>query len=78
MASQHIQAVAAPSKDAILHSILENNREYNARQEPGIIPGCSHCHLEAKMPFLSNWPDSPLPCREPAADFEAVNAHFSA
>ncbi|KAK3900485.1 hypothetical protein C8A05DRAFT_45689 [Staphylotrichum tortipilum] len=73
MASQHIQVVPPPSKDAILHSLLEIIRAYNARQEHGIVHGFGECQLEAKMPLLT-----PLPCREPAADFDAVNAHFSA
>ncbi len=71
MASQH--------KDAILHSLLEIVRAYNAHQDPGIIHGFGQCRLEAKMPLsLNNQPDAPLPCREPAADFDTVNAHFSA
>ncbi|KAG7285620.1 hypothetical protein NEMBOFW57_010249 [Staphylotrichum longicolle] len=76
MASQHIQVVAPPSKDATVQAFLQNMRAHN---EPGSVPlvfGGGQLHAE--MPFLLNVPGAPLPCREPAADFEAVNAHFSA
>lgn len=80
MASQHIQVVTPPSKDAILHSLLGIIRARNARQPPGsVYAGFGVCELEAEMPLLlNNRPGAPLPCREPVADFEAVNAHFSA
>ncbi len=79
MASRHIQVVPPPTKDAILDSLLETVHKYNARHEPGINPGFGHASLTAEMPLLlNNRPGAPLPCREPPADFEAVNAHFSA
>jgi hypothetical protein len=80
MASQHIQVVTPPSKDAFLDSLLETIRAHNARQPPGSVwAGFGVCELEAEMPLLlNNRPGAPLPCREPAADFEAVNAHFAA
>ncbi|OBT65313.1 hypothetical protein VE03_04597 [Pseudogymnoascus sp. 23342-1-I1] len=52
----------APSQDAILNSLLE----------------LDHACLDAEMPLLLNLPSSPLACREPPAEFEAINAHFSA
>ncbi|EAW16719.1 uncharacterized protein NFIA_060750 [Aspergillus fischeri NRRL 181] len=79
MASQHIQVATPPSKDAILESLVENVRACNARLPPGrdnIVFGA--CELEAEMPLLLNRPGAPLPCREPPAEFETVNAHFSA
>ena len=78
MASQHILATP-PSKDAILNSLLEIVRVYNAHPPPGrdtIVFGA--CELNAEMPLLLNLPGSRLACREPPAEFEAVNAHFSA
>lgn len=78
MASQHILATP-PSKDAILNSLLEIVRVYNAHPPPGrdiIVFGA--CELNAEMPLLLNRPSSRLACREPPAEFEAVNAHFSA
>ena len=78
MASQHILATP-PSKDAILNSLLEIVRVYNAHPPPGrdtIVFGA--CELNAEMPLLLNLPSSRLACREPPAEFEAVNAHFSA
>ncbi|KAK1782641.1 hypothetical protein QBC45DRAFT_402145 [Copromyces sp. CBS 386.78] len=36
------------------------------------------CELEVSMPVLLNRPGAPLPCREPPAEFETVNGHFSA
>ena len=54
-------------------------RACNARLPPGrdkMVFGA--CELEVEMPVLLNRPDAPLPCREPAAEFETVNAHFSA
>ncbi|KAK0718700.1 hypothetical protein B0T21DRAFT_295904 [Apiosordaria backusii] len=79
MASQHIQVATPPSKDAILESLVENVRACNARLPPGrdkIVFGA--CELEAEMPLLLNRPGARLPCREPPAEFETVNAHFSA
>ncbi|KAI3144136.1 hypothetical protein CBS147326_1140 [Penicillium roqueforti] len=76
MASQHIQVVTPPSKDATVQAFLQNMRAHN---EPGSVPlvfGGGQLHAE--MPLLLNVPGAPLPCREPGADFEAVNAHFSA
>lgn len=74
MASQHILATP-PSQDAILNSLLENVRAYNAR---GLYVGLRECNLDAEMPLLLNPPGAPLACWEPLAEFEAVNAHFSA
>lgn len=76
MASQHILATS-PSKDAILDSLVENIRAYNARL-PCLYVGMRECNLDAEMPLLLNPPAAPLACREPPAEFEAVNAHFSA
>jgi hypothetical protein len=76
MASQHILATP-PSQDAILNSILESVRAYNARL-PQLYVGLRECDLDAEMPLLLNPPGAPLACREPPAEFEAVNAHFSA
>jgi hypothetical protein len=80
MAPQHIQVVTPPSKDTILHSLLEIIRAHNARQSPGSArAGFGVSELEVEMPLLlNNRPGAPLPCREPAAEFEAVNAHFAA
>jgi len=82
MASQHLQVVTPPSKDAVLNSLLDTIRAYNARQPPEMVharAGFGVCVLDVEMPLLLNHrPGTPLPCREPAADFEAVNAHFSA
>ncbi|EAQ84575.1 hypothetical protein CHGG_08589 [Chaetomium globosum CBS 148.51] len=78
MASQHILATP-PSKDAILNSLLEIVRVYNAHPPPGrdaIVFGA--CELNAEMPLLLNPRSSRLACREPPSEFEAVNAHFSA
>ncbi len=76
MASQHILATA-PSQDAILNSLLERVRAYNARI-PRLYVGLNSFDLDAEMPLLLNPPSAPLACREPPAEFEAVNAHFSA
>ncbi|KAK3905319.1 hypothetical protein C8A05DRAFT_12838 [Staphylotrichum tortipilum] len=76
MASQHIQVVTPPSKDTTVQAFFQNIR---ARKEPGSVPpvyGGGQLNLE--MPRVLNVPGVPLPCWEPAADFEAVNAHFSA
>ena len=76
MASRHIQVVTPPSKDATVQAFFQNMRAHN---EPGSVPLVSGGgQLNAEMPLLLNVPGAPLPCREPAADFEAVNAHFSA
>ncbi|RDL30385.1 Uncharacterized protein BP5553_10263 [Venustampulla echinocandica] len=76
MASQHILATA-PSQDAMLNSLLELVRAYNARI-PRLYAGLNSFDLDATMPLLLNLPSAPLACREPPAEFEAVNAHFSA
>lgn len=76
MASQHILATP-PSQDAILNSLLEGIRAYNARI-PRLYVGTDSFDLDAEMPLLLNLPSAPLACREPVAEFEAVNAHFSA
>lgn len=76
MASQHILATP-PSKDAILSSLLENVRAYNARL-PHLYVGLRECNLDAEMPLLLNPPDAPLECQEPLTEFEAINTHFSA
>ncbi|KAH6617377.1 hypothetical protein F5144DRAFT_586298 [Chaetomium tenue] len=81
MASQHHVRILAtpPSEDAILNSLLEIVRDYNAHLPPGrnpIVFGA--CELNAEMPLLLNLPSSRLACREPLSEFEAVNAHFSA
>ncbi|KAI0903642.1 hypothetical protein F4823DRAFT_568486 [Ustulina deusta] len=66
MASQHILATP-PSKDAIVNSLLENVRDYNARL-PRLWVGLRECTLDAEMSLLLN----------PPAEFEVVDAHFSA
>ncbi|KAI0855459.1 hypothetical protein F4860DRAFT_34597 [Xylaria cubensis] len=76
MAPQHILATP-PSKDAILNTLLEDVRDYNARL-PRLYVGLRECTLDAEMPLLLNPPGAPLACREPSAEFEAVHAHFSA
>ncbi|KAJ4392334.1 hypothetical protein N0V93_005960 [Gnomoniopsis smithogilvyi] len=76
MASPHILATPA-SQDAILESLLEDVRAYNAR-EPRLYVGLRECNLDAEMPLLLNPPGEPLACRESPSEFEAVNAHFSA
>ena len=76
MASQHILATP-PSKDAILNSLLEIIRAYNARQ-PRVNIVFGACELDAEMPLLLNPPCAPLACREPPGEFETVNDHFSA
>ncbi|KAI0543936.1 hypothetical protein F4679DRAFT_577251 [Xylaria curta] len=76
MASQHI-LVTPHSKDAILNSLLENVRDYNARL-PRLYVGLRECTLNVRMPLLLNPPGAPLTCREPPAEFEAIHAHFSA
>ncbi|KAJ0161743.1 hypothetical protein CTA2_5666 [Colletotrichum tanaceti] len=75
MTSQHVLATP-PSKDAILNSLLEDVRAYNAHRPPHA--GLRECDLYAEMPLLLNLPGAPLACRETPAEFEAVNAHFSA
>ncbi|KAK6213601.1 hypothetical protein QIS74_09603 [Colletotrichum tabaci] len=75
MTSQRILATA-PSQDATLRFLLEDVRTYNARQPPHA--GLRECDLYAEMPLLLNLPGAPLACREPPAEFEAVNMHFSA
>ncbi|KAJ4398819.1 hypothetical protein N0V85_006180 [Neurospora sp. IMI 360204] len=68
-----------PSKDAILESLVENVRVCNARLPAGRDKMVfAACELEVSMPVLLNRPGAPLPCREPAAEFETVNGHFSA
>ncbi|KAI0868225.1 hypothetical protein GGS24DRAFT_513698 [Hypoxylon argillaceum] len=76
MESQRILA-RPPAKDVILNSLLENVRNYNARQ-PDLYVGLRECTLNAEMPLLLNPRAAPLACREPSAEFEAVNGHFSA
>jgi hypothetical protein len=76
MASQHILATP-PTKDAILNSLLENARNYNARR-PDLYVGLRECTLNAEMPLLLNPRAASLACRESPAEFEAINAHFSA
>ncbi|KAK7976993.1 hypothetical protein PG988_004483 [Apiospora saccharicola] len=75
MAHQHILATP-PSEDAILDSLLEHIRSWNARQPQYI--GYGDCNLEAEMPLLLNPREAPFACREPPAVFEAINAQFSA
>ncbi|KAK9794423.1 hypothetical protein AB5N19_00234 [Seiridium cardinale] len=76
MASQHILATP-PSKDVILNSLLDNVHAYNARL-PRLYVGLPECNLDAEIPLILNLPGAPLAYREPPAEFEAVNAHFSA
>ncbi|KAI1129788.1 hypothetical protein F5Y10DRAFT_145540 [Nemania abortiva] len=76
MASQHILATP-PSKDAILNSLLENVHAYNARL-PRLYVSMRECNLDAEMPLLLNPRGAPLACRESPAEFEAINARFSA
>ncbi|KAI0108571.1 hypothetical protein GGR51DRAFT_119854 [Nemania sp. FL0031] len=76
MVSQNTLATP-PSKEAILNSLLENVRAYNAR-EPRLYVGMRECNLDAEMPLLLNPRDAPLACVESSSDFEAINAHFSA
>jgi hypothetical protein len=75
MVSQHILATPL-SQDAILNSILDSVRAHNARLLRLYID-LRECALDAEMPLLLNLPDAPLACREPLAEFETVNAHFS-
>ncbi|KAK4151634.1 hypothetical protein C8A00DRAFT_35727 [Chaetomidium leptoderma] len=70
MASQHILATPR-SQDAILNSLVENVRAYNARL-PRRYVGLRECNLDAEMPLLLNPPGAPLACREPPAEFEAI------
>ena len=70
MASQHILATA-PSQDAILNSLLEGIRAYNARI-PRLYVGTDSFDLDAEMPLLLNLPSAPLACREPLAEFEGA------
>ncbi|KAH6845708.1 hypothetical protein B0I37DRAFT_191163 [Chaetomium sp. MPI-CAGE-AT-0009] len=77
MGSQDILVITPASKDAILNSLLENVREYNARQ-PGLYVGLRECNLDVEMPLLLNPRSATLPCWEPPAVFEAINDHFSA
>ncbi|OBT71933.1 hypothetical protein VF21_09022 [Pseudogymnoascus sp. 05NY08] len=77
MASQPILATT-PSKDAMLNSFLEIVRNNNARLPPGrnkVVFAATD--LEVEMPLLLNRPGEPLACKEPAAVFAAINAHFS-
>ena len=67
------------SKDAILNTLLERTRNYNARLPPGGSKVVfTACQLEVDMPLLLNLRGAPLACIEPLVEFEAVNAHFSA
>jgi len=76
MASQCILATP-PSQGVILNSLLKNASYYKAWL-PRLYVGLRECNLDAEMPLLLNPPGAPLACREPLAEFEAVNAHFSA
>ncbi|KAL2133497.1 hypothetical protein VTI74DRAFT_2262 [Chaetomium olivicolor] len=76
MASQHLLIATPPSQDAILNSLLEDARAYNARQPRHA--GLCYAKLDAEMPLLLNPPWAHLACWEPLAEFKAVNAHFSA
>ncbi|KAK4154476.1 hypothetical protein C8A00DRAFT_14421 [Chaetomidium leptoderma] len=67
MASQHLLIATPPSQDAILNSLVQDARA-----------GLCVVNLDAEMPLLLNPPGAPLACWEPLAEFEAVNAHFSA
>ncbi|KAJ4302483.1 hypothetical protein N0V88_002628 [Collariella sp. IMI 366227] len=74
--SPTVGVVTPPSKDATVQVFLQNIR---AHKEPGSVPLVyGGGQLNVEMPRLLNVPGEPLPCWEPAADFEAVNAHFSA
>ena len=74
MASQHIQVVTPPSKDATVQAFLQNMRAHN---EPGSVPLVfGGGQLYAEMPRLLKVPGAPLPCREPAADFEPSTPTF--
>jgi hypothetical protein len=74
--TEHVQATP-PAPDAILNALLERTRAFNAR-EPRPYDGMAGITLRAEMPRIRNPRESQVPCREPPAVFEAVNAHFSA
>lgn len=76
MATEHVLATP-PSPGAILDPLLESVRAFNAR-EPRLYAGLSSVTLTAEMPRIRNPREPQVPCREPPAVFEAVNAHFSA
>ncbi|KAK3293376.1 uncharacterized protein B0H64DRAFT_211507 [Chaetomium fimeti] len=73
MGSQNILATP-PTPSAILDPLLERVRAFNTQPPVGLC----QFNLDAEMPLLLNPPDEPVPCSEPLALFEAVNAHFSA
>ncbi|KAI0133116.1 hypothetical protein F4776DRAFT_140470 [Hypoxylon sp. NC0597] len=58
----------AGTKEAILSSLLEDARHWR---------GLRDYVYDLNMPLLFNSKESPLPCRETSAEFEAINSSFS-
>ncbi|KAI1450733.1 hypothetical protein F5Y02DRAFT_1954 [Annulohypoxylon stygium] len=56
------------TKEAILNSLLEDARKYGKLRDQV---------YDVYMPLLLNPRESPLPCRETPAEFEAINSSFS-
>jgi hypothetical protein len=71
MASRRFFVQEPISDDYILNSYLEHALEDTVR-----LPRFTS--LNAQIPLLLNLPTAPLACREPLAEFEYLNAHFSA
>ncbi|KAI1104497.1 hypothetical protein F4804DRAFT_188404 [Jackrogersella minutella] len=59
---------AIGTKEAILNSLLEDARHWRGLRE---------YVYDINMPLLINSDESPLPCRETPAEFEAINSSFS-
>lgn len=59
---------AARTKETILNSLLEDARHWRGLRE---------YVYNLNMPLLLNSEESPLPCRETPAEFEAINSSFS-
>ncbi|OTA67384.1 hypothetical protein K449DRAFT_390097 [Hypoxylon sp. EC38] len=59
---------AAGTKEAILNSLLEDARYWR---------GLRDYVYDLNIPLLLNSEESPLPCRETPAEFEAINSSFS-
>ncbi|KAF6786163.1 hypothetical protein CSOJ01_15469 [Colletotrichum sojae] len=60
-----------PSQDAILEKLITGANEMAPRG------GLRGTKLRAEMPLLLNPTKAPVPCMEPAEEFDAVNAIFS-
>lgn len=59
---------AARTKETILNSLLEDARHWRELRD---------YVYNLNMPLLLNPEESPLPCRETPAEFEAINSSFS-